>query len=190
MTILTPKVHTYHCLCSSMLLASTHSLSSLPRRSTANDSLDAAVILPLNPPPSPPSGTDGAHDTDLPSAGYTLLLGLALDRKLTVVRREDGFEKRRLHRCARCQLVVGYEVQAQPLPQSSNIDAMDVDTNTGAAGKGKGKEDGYVGKVLYMLPAGVMSTDVMMGQTATNAGRQKIGEEDVGIKRGSLAAFE
>ncbi len=31
-------------------------------------------------------------------------------RKVLVVRREDGFEKRRVYRCGRCGVGVGYEV--------------------------------------------------------------------------------
>ncbi len=42
--------------------------------------------------------------------GYTILLGLVRDKKISIVRREDGFERRVLSRCVRCNLVVGYEI--------------------------------------------------------------------------------
>jgi hypothetical protein len=51
--------------------------------------------------------------------------------------------------------------------------------------KGKGRE-GYAGKVVYLLPGGVQSTDVMMGRPN---GEKKIGEGDVGVK-GEVAVFE
>lgn len=95
------------------------------------------------------------------------------------MRREDGFEKRVLYRCSRCKLVIGYELQAQ------TGDAMDIDEGSG---KGKGKEEGYTGKVLYLIPGGVLSTDVMVRQNAQ--GGKRVVEEDVDVKRGALAAFE
>jgi hypothetical protein len=107
-----------------------------------------------------------------------MLLGLAPERKLTLVRREDGFEKRILHRCTRCKLVVGYELQNQ-----TNQDAMDVD---GEPSKGKGRED-YTGRLIYLLPSGIMSTDIMMRQAGTE---RKVGEDDVDLKSGTVVAFE
>ncbi len=173
-----PKIHTYHCLCTSLLLASTHTLSSLPRRTTNTGGLDAAVILPL--PAAPPSvSPDENEGPYMPVEGYTMLLGLAPERKLILVRREDGFEKRILHRCTRCKLVVGYELQNQ-----ANEDAMDVD---GEPSKGKGKEEGFTGRVIYLLPSWIMSTDIMMGQAGTG---RKVGEDDVDLKSGTVAAFE
>lgn len=62
---------------------------------------------------------------------------------------------------------------------------MDIDEGSG---KGKGREEGYAGKVLYLIPAGVLSTDAMVGQNA-QVGR-KVGEEDVDVRRDVLAAFE
>jgi hypothetical protein len=56
--------------------------------------------------------------------------------------------------------------------------------------KGKGR-DGYDGKVVYLLPAGIMSTGVMMGM-GEGGGGKKVGEEDVGIRSGDggVAVFE
>jgi len=183
MATLPPNVQTYHCICNSLLLASTHTLSNLPRRQ--GSSLDEALILPL--PSAPPtrslselyvpeaeSGEDGHAEENeaMPPEGYTILLGLVEDKKLTIIRREDGFEKRLLSRCVRCNLVVGYEIQGDGT-------AMDVDS-----GSGKGKEaECFTGKILYLLPGGVMSTEVMMRG-------KKFGEEDVAIRRGGVAIFE
>src|SRR5450432_3935847 len=99
-----PQINTYHCLCTSLLLATTHTLSSLPRR--APPSLDSAIIVPLPPAPqpstsSPPSEPEGEDDSDeddgsrskpkeyeqkqRPELGYTLLLSTTLDRRPTLI---------------------------------------------------------------------------------------------------------
>jgi hypothetical protein len=80
----------------------------------------------------------------MPAEGYTMLLGLGKDQKPTIVRRSDGFERRLLYRCFRCGLVVGYEIL-----QDGNLISVD----------GRG---GFKGKVIYILPAGVVSTQRMM----------------------------
>lgn len=99
-----------------------------------------------------------------------MTLGMNKDNKATIVRREDGFEKRVLWRCARCRLVVGYELMGQ--------DRMDID-----GGNGKEKE-GYKGKVMYVLPGSMMSTDVMAGEG------KRPGEGDLDIRAAAVAAFE
>lgn len=94
----------------------------------------------------------------MPAEGYSLLLGMNQDKKVTIVRREDGFEKRLLWRCMRCKLVVGYEITGS---DSASRD-----------GKSRGKEGEYEGKVVYLLPNGILGTDIMVGG-------KKIAEEDV-----------
>jgi len=77
-------------------------------------------------------------------------------------------------------VVVGYEIV------SEGDDGMEgIEENRKEKGNEKG---GYTGKVLYLLPGGVMSTEYMMG---SGAGK-RIGEVegDVGIERGGVAAFE
>ncbi|KAG4427427.1 hypothetical protein IFR05_017089, partial [Cadophora sp. M221] len=168
-----PKIQTYHCLCTSLLLSSTHTLSTLPRRTPpSTDSIsDHALILPL--PSTPPLSTLSTHTSqnpeeqeenetaNLPPQGYTVVLGLTPDRKTTIIRRADGFgfEKRILYRCSRCRLVVGYELQLPPATTGMDIDS--ISPSTPGQGKGKGREvdAAYEGKVLYILPGGVMSTD-------------------------------
>ena len=58
-------------------------------------------------------------------------------RKIIVVRREDGFEKRRVWRCGRCGTGVGYEV-----------------VGSGGDGGGGG-EDGDRGRVMFLLEGGM-----------------------------------
>ncbi|EKD15435.1 hypothetical protein MBM_06651 [Drepanopeziza brunnea f. sp. 'multigermtubi' MB_m1] len=267
-----PKINTYHCLCTTLLLATTHTLSHLPRRSspqspsTTSASSDTALILPLPPLPSSSSPNPNPNPTDdnpLPPQGHSILLALSPDRKLTIVRREDGFEKRLLYRCARCRLVVGYEVvhnQHQKVAANQNTTTnskkpinshpphpdhtpMDIDTEstststgdptktntnttataTGNDQKGKQRQEDddidadadadvdadadidahappYQGKILYLLPAGLMSTEVMVSDAGAGM-RARVGGgggggEDLGIGgvggvgRGAVAAFE
>lgn len=99
--------------------------------------------------------------------GHTTLLNLVQDPKPIIVRREDGFEKRSLWRCGRCSLVIGYEILGDQVLALEN----------GGEGKGKGKEE-FEGKILYVLPGGCLSTDVMVS-------KKRIGEEDVDIRVGS-----
>ncbi|KAH6666273.1 hypothetical protein B0J14DRAFT_678240 [Halenospora varia] len=181
MTTQPPQIQTYHCICSTLLLATTHTLSSLPRRSTNSGGLDAAIILPL--PSSPPdlsSNLNGEAEQkdgpDMPSSGYTITLGINKDAKPVIVRREDGFEKRQLWRCERCRAVVGYELAHTGAAQGGEKMDMDVEV------------EGYKGTVMYVLPGGVMSTDVMI-QSGKEGGR-KIGEGDVDIRSGGPAVFE
>jgi len=106
---------------------------------------------------------------DMPSEGYTLLLGLTRDKgskgSIVVRRRgEGGFEKRGLWRCLRCALVVGYEI----LGSGDGVDN---------GGKGEKGEE-WEGKVLYILRGGIMSTEVM------REGR-KITEAEVDITGGT-----
>lgn len=122
----------------------------------------------------------------MPAEGYTVLLNLVPDRKISIIRREDGFEKRTLYRCSRCRLVVGYDL-------SSAIDgeAMDVDVD-GGKGKGKGREGGegegeYSGKVIYILPAGLQSTEFMV--ESGNEGGKRIAEGMVGFEK-AVAVFQ
>lgn len=158
-----PKIQTYHCHCTTLLFTTTHTLSLLPRR--ASPSVDNSIILPLNNPPPPsqdieddeeaegidsdnaPDKMDTDDPKDLPELGYTVLLSLSPDRRPTIIRREDGFEKRVLYRCDRCLLVVGYVLD------ESHYSAEDDSART---------------KVLYVLPGGVMSTELMAnGKKAT-----------------------
>ncbi|KEF59274.1 uncharacterized protein A1O9_04118, partial [Exophiala aquamarina CBS 119918] len=106
---------TYHCLCSNLVVATIHSLESLPRRSEPVQ--DRALIIPSSTTISTSSdiGTDDASTQSITSA----LLNVLPDRRPIIVQREDGFEKRILLRCGRCKLVLGYVMDA--LQTSSSI---------------------------------------------------------------------
>ena len=163
-----PKIITYHCICSTLLLATTHNLSSLPRR--AEPALDKAFILPLPPASRAVAETTEGDDTeaenhDSSDVGYSLLVSTTQDRKPTIVRREDGFEKRILLRCGRCRLVVGYKldpahfegaVAGTGLRQAQEDTELDSTTRDA---------DGEA-NVVYLLPGGLASSeDLRSGKT-------------------------
>jgi hypothetical protein len=163
-----PKINTYHCPCTSLLFASTHTLSSLPRR--ASPSLAQDIILPIADPSSsrPQSADKDSENNKLSKLGHTTLLSMTPDRQPTIIRRADGFEKRYLWRCGRCRLVVGYELDLSQYPRAKEMgDAMDVDGEK-------------VEKVLYLLPGWIMSTEAM-------AAGKKIAEADVALGDGGKA---
>lgn len=105
------QIHTYHCLCTTHLLTTPYTLSTLPHRSPP--ALDNAIILPLpaltssslpnnttsnpdaNPTPTTINEPDDVNnireekqESFLPSL---LSPSMRLARKVIVVRREDGF---------------------------------------------------------------------------------------------------
>jgi len=141
--------HTYHCLCSELVLSSSQTISQYARR--AGDGLDKAHIVPLLRPLDEAEGDGNVHQQESehregspladPADGVALLLNTTLDRKAIVVRREDGFEKRYMQRCRRCRLVIGYQLD------KSQYDGFPV------FGR---RED-----VVYVLPGAVMSTEEM-----------------------------
>lgn len=178
-----PQINTYHCICNQLLLATTYTLTSLPRRRSPG--LDAALILPLPPPPHRSSSTSGSasssassseDEADNPSeplrepktgdsrnakisraarsnSGYSLMLSTTLDRKPIIVRREDGFEKRWLWRCGRCKVVVGYQLDEVHFRTS---ESGGYGTGGAAQEKKRTRE-----KVAYLLPGGLMTTSEM-----------------------------
>jgi hypothetical protein len=120
---------------------------------------------------------------DLPPSGYTIPLGINPASKLLIVRSENGFEKRLLWRCARCSVVIGYEICLQDNSPITYATDSSIQAASGA-GKGGREGSGFEGKVLYVLPNGLMSSEFMTGKDG-----QKIGEDDVDIK-GGAGAFE
>jgi hypothetical protein len=91
-----PTIHTYHCICHTLILATSHALSSLPTRATSKD---GARIL------APTSQAQVVHTIE--------------ESKPIIIRREDGFERRTLVRCERCRLVVGYKLDGDHFDDSS-----------------------------------------------------------------------
>lgn len=104
---------TYHCLCSNLVLATIHTLESLPRRSEPVQ--DGSLIIP--PSTSISTWSDIDAEEILTQSIYSTLLNVQPDRRPIIVTREDGFEKRTLLKCGRCKLVLGYIMDA---PQSSS----------------------------------------------------------------------
>lgn len=152
-------VLTYHCrYCNHLLLASTRDLARLPRRK--GPSADRAIILPL---PASSAGEDEENaDANANAEGNTgglsgkerkkdkhatLLLSTSLpDKKATLVRREDGFEKRVLIRCGRCRLVMGYFLDGVHFAQDAGTQ-----------------------QVVYLLPGALMETGVMGDEAGMKA---------------------
>jgi hypothetical protein len=127
-------VHAYHCLCSHLLFASTKPLSALEHRA----GLDKSYILPLPPPPRSFHG-----DAEQQLSHYALLPGVTRDRNPMVIRSAEGFEKRYVHRCGRCRLVVGYQLDRSQY-------------------QGEDDEDGIREDVMYLLPGGLLESDDML----------------------------
>jgi len=157
-------VYTYHCLCSHLLLATTTSLPALPTRAHA---FDKAHIMPLPPPPTPTrsprrrASQDPAPTTD----HYGLLLSTRPDRAAEIITSDQGFEKRYLQRCGRCNLAVGYQLDWQQFSPD----------RTGR------RED-----LVFLLPGGFVKTsDMIMGKTAAAAGGAPATEVGV-VAKGSI----
>lgn len=130
-------VYTYHCLCSHLLLATTTPLPSLPKR---HHSFDKAHIMPLPPPPAPTK--KGAQPSS--NDHYGLLLSTRQERNAEIVSSDEGFEKRYLQRCGRCNLAVGYQLDWQQFA---------VDRT--------GRREDYV----FLLPGGFIKTaDMKIGR--------------------------
>lgn len=85
--VATTPVHTYHCICHTLILAVCDNLGSFPPRVSSKD---VAVIV------GPASQYHVVHVIE--------------EHKSIIIRRDDGFEKRTLLRCERCRLVVAYKL--------------------------------------------------------------------------------
>ncbi|KAI9828497.1 MAG: hypothetical protein M1826_006034 [Phylliscum demangeonii] len=92
--------------------------------------------------------------------GYSMLLSTMVDRRPVLVQREDGFDKRWLWRCGRCRVVVGYELDGLHF----------VDAAGGAADGGGSRREGQErGKIVYLLPGGLVGTeDMVAGKTLSD----------------------
>lgn len=140
-----PALYTYHCLCSTLLLTTPYTLSSLPVRASASG--DKTRILPL--PPLSIENPSLSHEfRDTGREGYateaslpSLLSNTRPARKAIVVQREDGWEKRRVWRCGRCALGWGYEIEIAE----------------GEEAKEKSQ------RVVYLLDGGLVETAAMIG---------------------------
>ena len=129
-------VQSYHCICSELILATHRPLPSLPQRK-----LDDASICKI-------SRLEDAVPGDAVLSGSTYN-----DNSATVLKLEDGFEKRYAARCMRCELQVGYWLD------NSQFEA-----------EGKGRRE----DVLYLLAGGLVGTEEM------NEGKDAIGRGEGG----------
>lgn len=117
----------YHCICSTFILATNHDLATLPRR--GDPALDKAIILHI-------------QNQNSPDKPHTTLQSLVADRQPTMVRRDDGFEKRTLLKCQRCNSVIGYRLD-QTQFKNEDIQAQDI---------------------VYILPGALSTTEDMMNE--------------------------
>lgn len=114
-------VTTYHCLCTHLVLATNMSLENMPKRH-----VDAAAISTVGIP----TGSSSATLT---------MQGLSADDKATVLKLEDGFEKRYPVRCSRCGLMAGYHLDKSQFSETKEKLGPNVD-------------------ILYILPGGLTTT--------------------------------
>lgn len=131
--------HSYHCICTTFVLVTGYDLTRLPER--GEPGLDKAIVLPT-------------QNSDDPQDQQTIMTNLVADRQPTVIRRDDGFEKRTLLRCQRCKLVIAYRLDEAQFKNGS----------------------AHAQDVVYVLPGALMSTEDMMegktpAQTAAWAAR-------------------
>jgi hypothetical protein len=128
----------YHCLCTQLSLATTAPLQSLPKRQ-----LDAAAIATCG---------------DFVSASQPMLTmqALSVDDNATILKLDDGFEKRYAVRCTRCGLAAGYQLD------KSQFSATESQT-------------GPRTDVVYILPGGLLTTEEMREGRSMEAEIGKIG---------------
>jgi phage FluMu protein Com len=147
------QIRTQHCtFCNHLLLATTRDISTLPRR--GGEAKDKAIILPLE------DRTIG-EDADINEAQgtrtkhATLLLSTTIpDRRATLIRREDGIEKRVLLRCGRCKAVMGYYLDSVHYGEEKTKVVEDDDGNV------EEKRP-----AVYILPGAIVETDKMGGNS-------------------------
>jgi hypothetical protein len=157
-------IHTQHCrFCSHLLLATTRALNTLPRRTPPAG--DTALILPLeklrasDADEDEPTSTQTSSTTPHPKH-VTLLLSTTIpDRRATLIRREDGIEKRVLLRCGRCRVVVGYYLDKVHWGESSNAQGETGETEDGQDEDGQERPP-----AMYVLPGALVETEKMGGE--------------------------
>lgn len=133
-------IHTYHCICTQLVLATTTTLANLKTRTS-----DSSHILPL---PSLSSTSPTSH--------YASLANVTTDAKPTIIRLEDGFEKRYFHKCGRCELSIAYSLDKSQFE--------DTKTSSGA------RED-----VVFFIPGGLVNTEDMKSGKDMDAEIGKVG---------------
>jgi len=92
--------HTYHCLCTELIIAVPSLLGDLPHRQN-----DAAIIC----------SSDNIQPFELHS--------VTVAPHATIYKLEDGFEKRYALGCARCRLTVGYQLDWSQYAETTRTEA-------------------------------------------------------------------
>ncbi|KAJ5953523.1 hypothetical protein N7454_000419 [Penicillium verhagenii] len=153
------QIRTQHCtFCNHLLLATTRDISTLPRRT--GEAKDKAIIVPLEDRTNDdePSLTEAQGTPRTKHA--TLLLSTTIpDRRATLIRREDGIEKRILLRCGRCKVVMGYYLDAVHYGESGNAKSRAVEE--GESYGDEGADAAEKRTAVYILPGAVVETEKM-----------------------------
>ncbi|KAJ5736494.1 uncharacterized protein N7483_001619 [Penicillium malachiteum] len=167
MTTEQQKINTQHCaFCNHLLLATTLDLNKLPRR--GGESKDNAIILPLEHQ-SHEEPEEESSKSQLSAKHLSLLLSTTIpDRRATLVRREDGIEKRILLRCGRCRVIMGYFLDDVHYPTSTTSASHVTDHEDEDEFSRPGKN----ARAVYILPGAVSRTEDMEGG---KSGREWIG---------------
>lgn len=92
-------------------------------------------------------------------------------RRPIVVRREDGYEKRRVWRCARCGLPVGYEIVPEQQQQQQTAGGAVIAGSAGAGETPAAAPDGdRGGKVMYLLEGALVGMDQLRRGSGGSSG--------------------
>jgi hypothetical protein len=103
------KIHTYHCICCELVLATFAPLPKLPKRKG-----DGSMICKVT-------------NSDLPVPGGVVLSGSAFEKDSPMILKlKDGFEKRYPLQCRRCDLQIGYYLDKSQFGQKEGEIRADV----------------------------------------------------------------
>lgn len=98
---------------------------------------------------------------------YTILLATnSRDRKPTLIRRSDGFEKRFFLRCGRCRIPVGYFLDEVHFPVSGGLKGAAAESGLDSAGVQGGEGED---RAVYLLPGALMETEIMSDEEKMKA---------------------
>ena len=86
---------------------------------------------------------------------------LSVDDKPTILKLDDGFEKRYAARCTRCGLAAGYQLDKSQFSGSESQDGPRTD-------------------VVYILPGGLLTTEEMREGRSMEAEIEKVGTVTAG----------
>ncbi|KAJ6160865.1 hypothetical protein N7470_004261 [Penicillium chermesinum] len=164
------QIRTQHCaFCNHLLLATTRDISTLPRR--GGEAKDQAIILPLElhtDLDEDPENTESTSEANSASKAKhaTLLLATTIpDRRATLIRREDGIEKRILLRCGRCRVVVGYYLD--------RVHWSTTGTGRASTDAVEGEREDVRPPAVYLLPGSLLETEKLGVEGATAVGEME-----------------